>query len=157
MTHHKWSGPAAEDLTNDAMEGILSPQPSPENLRQQLEDSPSLTLTLSHNEDIARENNTGPPFSFENITISEEETASEETESPGLDLWSINLPQGPPVQSALWVRRTTVTIPSPTQEVEEITLDMPVTELLRRLQADLQQTRNTVRLTQAEIRSFPFS
>ena len=116
-------------------------------------------MTLSHNEDIARENNTGPSFSFENITISEEnqDTASEETESPGLEPdWQI-AHGGPPVQSALWVRRTTVTIPSPTQEVEEITLDMPVTELLRRLQADLQQTRNTVRLTQAEIRSFPFS
>ena len=166
-----FASPAAEDLTNDDMEGIFRPQPSPENLRHQLEDPPS--LNLSHNEEIARDNPTEPSFSFENITISEEnqETASEETESPGLDFWSPKLPQGPPVQSALWVQRTTATIPSliredhaglipehvTTPDAEEITLDMPVTELLRRLQADLRQTRNTIRLTQAEVHTFPFS
>ena len=102
-----FASPAAEDLTNDAMEGILSPQPSPENLRHQLEGSPP--LNLSDNEEIARDNPTGPYFSFENTTISEEnqETASEETESPGLDFLSFKLSQ-----SGLWVRRTTVTIPS---------------------------------------------
>ena len=112
------------------------------------------------------------PFPFDNITISEhQETASEETESPGLDSRYIKLPMGQPVQSALWVRRihllrlkrarTKVTIPSPTQEEitldNELTLDMPVTELLRRMQADLLQTRNTIRLTQAEIHSLQFS
>ena len=106
-----FASPAAEDLTNDAMEGILSPQPSPENLRHQLEDSPPLNLSV--NEEIARDNPTGPSFSFENTTISEEnqETASEETESPGLDFLSFNLSQ-----SGLWVRRTTVTIPSLNRE-----------------------------------------
>ena len=87
------------------------------------------------------------PFPFDNITISEhQETASEETESPGLDSRSIELPLGPPVQSALWVRRTKVTIQSPTQiqpcKQEEIILDMPATELfsiLRGVQADLRQ------------------
>ena len=109
-----FASPAAEDredLTNDTMEGIISPQPSPENLRHQLEDSPP--LNLSDNEEIARDNLTGPSFSFENTTISEEnqETASEETESPGLDFLSFNLSQ-----SGLWVRRTTFTIPSLNRE-----------------------------------------
>ena len=57
-----FASPAAEDLTNDTMEGIFSPQPSPENLRHQLEDPPS--LNLSDNEEIARDNPTGPSFSF---------------------------------------------------------------------------------------------
>ena len=66
-------------------------------------------MNLSVNEEIARDNPTGPSFSFENTTISEEnqETASEETESPGLDFLSFKLSQ-----SRLWVQRTTVTIPS---------------------------------------------
>ena len=42
--------------------------------------------------------------------LENKETASEETESPGLDSWSLKLPQGPPVQSALLVRRITSTI-----------------------------------------------
>ena len=154
-----FASPAAEDLTNDDMEGISSPQPSPENLRHQLEDPPS--LNLSHNEEIARDNPTEPSFSFENITILEEnqETASEETESPGLDFLSFKLSQ-----SGLWVRRTKVTIQSPTQiqpcKQEEIILNMPATELfsiLRGVQADLRQTRNTLQLTRAEVHRFPFS
>ena len=70
-------------------------------------------MNLSDNEEIARDNPTGPSFSFENTTISEEnqETASEETESPGLDFVSFKLSQ-----SGLWVRRTTVTIPSSIRE-----------------------------------------
>ena len=70
-------------------------------------------MNLSVNEEIARDNPTEPSFSFENITISEEnqETASEETESPGLDFLSFKLSQ-----SGLWVRRTTVTIPSLSRE-----------------------------------------
>ena len=87
--HFSFASPAAEDLTNNAMEGISSPQLSPEDLRQQMEDSPS--LTLSQKEEDVRENQS-EPFS-ENITIPEEEVlqsecnepAFEETESPGLD------------------------------------------------------------------------
>ena len=93
------SSPSPEDIRQqpDAMEGILSPQPSPENLRKQLEDPPSLTFDF---EEIARENHTESGPTLENISISEEnqETASEETESPGLDFWSFKLSQ-----SDLWV------------------------------------------------------
>ena len=64
------------------MEGISDPQLSPEDLRLQLEDPPS--LDLSHNRESVRENPTAGPHS-EDITITEEalqedkETASEET------------------------------------------------------------------------------
>ena len=50
------------------MEGVSDPQLSPENLRHQPEDPPS--LTRSHNEEIVREDVAGPIP--ENITISEE-------------------------------------------------------------------------------------
>ena len=114
------------------MEGASSPQP--EDLRQQVGDSPSLTLSQNEEdvrdyqsepssenitlpeeevppsftfdlEEIAREEDTGP--TLENISISEEnqETASEETKSPGLDFWTLKLSQ-----SELWVRR--IQIPS---------------------------------------------
>ena len=69
------------------MEGISDPQLSPEDLRHYLEDPPS--LTLPHIGEGARENATEP--TSENVTITEEalqenqETASEEAESPGLD------------------------------------------------------------------------
>ena len=69
------------------MEGISDPQLTPEDLRHQLEDPPS--LTLSHEGETIRENPTEPIS--DNITITEEvlqenkETASEETESPGLE------------------------------------------------------------------------
>ena len=82
-----FASPVAEDRTDNAMEGISDPQPSPEDLRQHLEDPPS--LTLPHEGESVRENPTEP--ASENITISEEvlqvnqETASEETMSPGLD------------------------------------------------------------------------
>ena len=168
-----FASPAAEDLTNDDMEGISSPQPSPENLRHQLEDPPS--LNLSHNEEIARDNPTEPSFSFENITISEEnqETASEETESPGLDFLSFKLSQ-----SGLWVRRTTVTIPSligenragaisenvTTPEEEEARLQEEIREaetmiILQNIMQDLRQTRSiTTRVAQSmEDHKLPFS
>ena len=91
--------PSPEDLHQqpDAMEGILSPHPGSENLRQQLEDPPSFTFDF---EEIAREDHT--ELTVENISISEEnqETASEETESPGLDFWTLKLSQ-----SELWGRR----------------------------------------------------
>ena len=83
-----FASPVAEDKTNDAMEGISDPQLSPEDLRLQLEDPPS--LDLSHNRESVRENPTAGPHS-EDITITEEAlhedkaTPSEETESPWLD------------------------------------------------------------------------
>ena len=70
------------------VEGISDPQPSPEHLRQQQEDQSSLSASLD--EEIDRENSTAEP-SLENITITDEvlheneKSASEETESPGLD------------------------------------------------------------------------
>ena len=66
------------------MEGVSSPQPSKEDLRQQVEDSPSLTLFQTEEE--VREDQS-EPF-IENMTIQEQEvlqSAFEETESPGLD------------------------------------------------------------------------
>ena len=82
-----FASPVAEDRTDNAMEGISDPQPSrPEDLRQHLEDPPS--LTLPHEEESVRDNPAEP--NSENITISEEvlqenqDAASEETESPGL-------------------------------------------------------------------------
>ena len=63
-----FASPVAEDKTSDAMEGVSDPQLSPENLRHQPEDPPS--LTRSHNEEIVREDAAGPIL--ENITISEE-------------------------------------------------------------------------------------
>lgn len=155
------------------MKGIFSPQPSPENLRHQLEDPPS--LNLSHNEEIARDNPTEPSSSFENITISEEnqETASEETESPGLDFLSFKLSQ-----SGLWVRRTTVTIPSligenragaisenvTTPEEEEARLQEEIREaetmiILQNIMQDLRQTQSiATRVAQSmEDCKLPFS
>ena len=82
--HFSFASPAAEDLTNNAMEGASSPQPGTKDLRQQVEDSPS--LSLSQNEGDVREDQS-EPF-IENITIPEEkvlQSAFEETESPGLD------------------------------------------------------------------------
>ena len=67
-----FASPVAEDRTHDAMEGISDPQLSPEDLRQQLEDPPS--LTLSQNEEIVRDNHSEPIL--ENITIPEEEGLS---------------------------------------------------------------------------------
>ena len=70
---------------NNAIEGISGPQLSPESLRQQAEDPPS--LTSSPNEEIVRERHS--ELTLENIIIPEEavqteqETASKETESPG--------------------------------------------------------------------------
>ncbi len=68
------------------MEGVSSPQP--EELRQQVDDSPS--STLSQNGEDVRDYQSEP--SSENITLPEEEVlqsdhgpAFEETESPGLD------------------------------------------------------------------------
>ena len=58
-----FASPVAEDKTSDASEGVSDPQLNPENLRHQLEDSPS--LTSSHNEEIVREDFAGP-----NITVS---------------------------------------------------------------------------------------
>ena len=84
--HFSFPSPAAEDLTNNAMEGVSDHQPNTENLRQQQEDPPS--LTLSPNEEVVRERHPEPIL--ENIIIPEEvvqtdlETASEETKSPGL-------------------------------------------------------------------------
>ena len=85
-----FASPVAEDRTDDAMEGISDPQLSPEDLRQQPEDPPSLILPREE----VRENPTEPPS--ENITITEEglqeneDTASKETESPGLDFEFVN-------------------------------------------------------------------
>ena len=85
-----FASPVAEDRTDNAMEGISDPQLSPEDLRQQLEDPPF--LTLPHEGESVRENPTEP--ASENITLSEEalqenqEAASKETtacRSPGLD------------------------------------------------------------------------
>ena len=53
-----FASPVAEDKTSDAMEGVSDPQLSPENLRHQPEDPPS--LTRSHNEEIVREDDAGP-------------------------------------------------------------------------------------------------
>ena len=80
--HFSFQSPVAEDLTNNAMEGISDLQLRLENLRQQPEDPPS--LTLSPNEEIVRERHSEP--TLENITIPEEvvqtdqETTSKETE-----------------------------------------------------------------------------
>ena len=63
-----FASPVAEDKSSNAMEGVSDPQLSPENLRHQLEDLPS--LTRSQNEEIVREDFAGPIP--ENITISEE-------------------------------------------------------------------------------------
>ena len=63
-----FASPVAEDKSSNAMEGVSDPQLSPENLRHQLEDLPS--LTRSQNEEIVREDFSGPIP--ENITISEE-------------------------------------------------------------------------------------
>ena len=82
-----FASPVAEDKTSDAMECVSDPQITPEDLRHQLEDPPS--LNLSHERETGRENPTEPVS--DNITITEEvlqenkETASEETKSPGLD------------------------------------------------------------------------
>ena len=84
-----FASPVAEDRTSDAMEGISDPQLTPEDLRHQPEEPPS--LTLPHNEEIIEGNlidHTGP--TSVNVSISEEVldenqvTASEEIESPGL-------------------------------------------------------------------------
>ena len=86
-----FASPVAEEKTDDAMEGVSDPQLSPEDLRQQQEDPPS--LTMSQNEEIVRDDYTEPIL--ENVTIQEEvlktdqRTASEETESPGLDFESV--------------------------------------------------------------------
>lgn len=83
-----FASPVPEDVTNGTVEGISGPQPSPEHLRQQQEDQSSLSASLD--EEIDRENSTSEP-SLENITITDEvlqeneKSASEETESPGLD------------------------------------------------------------------------
>ena len=79
-----FASPVAEDKTSDAMEGVSDPQITPEDLRHQLEDPPS--LTLSHEGESVRDIPIEP--SSENITITEEvlqenqDAASEETESP---------------------------------------------------------------------------
>ena len=82
-----FASPVAEDKTSNAMECVSDHQLTPEDLRHQLEDPPS--LTLSHEGETVKENPTEPIS--DNITITEEvpqenkETASEETESPGLE------------------------------------------------------------------------
>ena len=82
-----FASPVAEDKTSDAMEGVSDPQITPEDLRHQLEDPPS--LTLSQEGETVRESLT--ESNSDNITITEEvlqenkETASEETKSPGLE------------------------------------------------------------------------
>ena len=63
-----FASPVAEDKSSNAMEGVSDPQLSPENLRHQLEDLPS--LTRSQNEEIVREDFAEPIP--ENTTISEE-------------------------------------------------------------------------------------
>ena len=63
-----FASPVAEDRTDNAMEGISDPQPSPEDLRQHQEDPPS--LTLSHEGESVRDIPIEP--SSENITITEE-------------------------------------------------------------------------------------
>ena len=65
-----FASPVAEDRTDNAMEGISDPQLSPEDLQQQLEDPPS--LTLPHKGESVRENTTEP--ASEDITITEEKT-----------------------------------------------------------------------------------
>ena len=65
-----FASPVAEDRTHNAMEGISDPQLSPEDLQQQLEDPPS--LTLPHKGESVRENTTEP--ASEDITITEEKT-----------------------------------------------------------------------------------
>ena len=73
-----FASPAPEDVTNGTMEGVSDPQPSPENLRQHLEDQSS--LNISHNEDVSRDI-TEPSL----VLLEDKDTAYEETESPGLD------------------------------------------------------------------------
>ena len=83
-----FASPVPEDVTNGTVEGISGPQPRPEHLRQLQKDQSSLSASLD--EEIDRENSTAEP-SLENITITDEvlheneKSASEETESPGLD------------------------------------------------------------------------
>ena len=89
-----FASPVPEDVTNGTVEGISGPQPSPEHLRQQQEDQSSLSASLD--EEIDRENSTAEP-SLENITITDEvlheneNSASEETESPGLAVYVHNV------------------------------------------------------------------
>ncbi len=68
--YFSFSSPVAEERTDNAMEGISDPQLSPEDLQQQLEDPPS--LTLPHKGESVRENTTEP--ASEDITITEEKT-----------------------------------------------------------------------------------
>ena len=63
-----FASPVAEDKSSNAMEGVSDPQLSPEDLRHQLEDLPSLNKSL--NEVIVNEDFAGPIP--KNITISEE-------------------------------------------------------------------------------------
>ena len=136
----RFASPVPEELRQDKnKDNSDSMIVSDKKERQEQEVIAPSPLPVIHGEEVVHHagGETPPgagPFPFDNITISEhQETASEETESPGLDSRSIEVPLGPPVQSALWVRRTKVTIQSPTQiqpcKQEEIILDMPATEL----------------------------
>ena len=85
-----FASPAAADLTNYAMEGVSDLQLSPEDLRQQVEDPPS--LTLSPNEEIVRERHSEPIL--ENITIPEEVVQTDQKTLPrrlSLLVWASSL------------------------------------------------------------------
>ena len=76
-----FSSPAPEDVSNGSIEGISVPKTSPENLRQLQEDHSSLSISLSYNEDVVREDSREPSL----VLLEDKETAYEETKSPGLD------------------------------------------------------------------------
>ena len=108
--------------------------------------------------------------------LENKETASEETESPGLDFWSSKLSQ-----SGLWVQRTTVNISSligenhagaisenvttPEEARQENQKELTEAETMRKLQKIEQLLRRTQgtadriirRQRQTEDHKFPFS
>ena len=150
MENVSFASPVPENLRQDNSNSMIvgdkieieeQGQADSENLRQQLEAPPS--LNLSHNEEIARDRPTGPSFSFENITISEEnqETASEETESPGLDFWSFKL--SPSLSGENHAGAISENVTTPEEARQENQEELTEAEMIRMLRECLDTMRQT--------------